>query len=432
MNCKHKYSTVNRICKKSVYKDGLCKIHYNIPVNNVSNQNEATSSNQLINLNDTYTTFKYNNLDILCIKINEFDIWFKAKEAAEGLCYKSTDKAIRDHVSNEDKITLENIIKLGPPKLGGLENLSHNEKNSIFINEAGLYNLIFSSKKDEAKSFTYFVTHTILPSIRKTGNYISNKSTISSIDIKQKSFYSENMLIDYDKKNVVYIGCFIFNGKLYYKFGLSNDVYRRDYKEHKKTFEDFEMIFVMECDNNDNVELAFKKEMNVKKVLISIDLNDKKQIEIINPTENFTIDNVLDYLKYLVENMPLDAIVKKDIKIRELEDKLKNNTELEKYKIDKEINIEKYKIEKQYEYELEKYKLELMYKKNHTIEENNNLVNEKEESDSDGEYIVSKKEMHKMREHNLDVANEYIKEIKKIRNEKRILEEKCKQAGLTI
>ena len=352
MICKHKYSTVNRICKKSVYKDGLCKIHYNIPVNNTSNQHEATSSNQLINLNGMQTTFKYNNLEILCIKINEFDIWFKAKEAAEAIEYKDTDKAIRDHVFEEHKKLLEDIIKLNPAILAGFEKMKGNEKNSIFINEAGLYCLIMASKKPEAKVFKKYVTETILPSIRRTGSYNMNQISDESQN-KIKSFYSENMLIDYDKKNVVYIGCFIYNGKLYYKFGLSNDVYRRDYKEHKKTFEDFEMIFVMECDNNDNVEVAFKKEMNVKKVLISIDLNDKvlgiaqnlvessarnkKQIEIINPTENFTIDNVLDYLKYLVENMPLDAIVKKDIKIRELEDKLKNNTELEKYKIDKEI-----------------------------------------------------------------------------------------------
>ena len=69
-------------------------------------------SNQLI-LSDIQTTFKYNNLDILCIKINEYNIWFKAKEAAEGMAYKDTDQAIRDHVYDEHKKALEYILKLG-------------------------------------------------------------------------------------------------------------------------------------------------------------------------------------------------------------------------------------------------------------------------------------------------------------------------------
>lgn len=39
------------------------------------------------------------------------------------------------------------------------------------INEAGLYNLILSSKKPEAKAFRRWVTHEVLPQIRKTGVY---------------------------------------------------------------------------------------------------------------------------------------------------------------------------------------------------------------------------------------------------------------------
>ena len=413
MNCKHKFADANKVCKKVIYKDGYCNIHHKILINN---NIASSSSNQLMNLSNIQTTFKYNNLDILCIKINEQDIWFKAKEATEALNYKNTDQAIRNHVMDDDKIILEELIKLGPLNSRGPNNLTYNEKNTIYINESGLYCLILSSKKDEAKAFKKYLTQVILPSIRKTGSYNANQISDKSHN-KIKSFYSENMLIDYDKKNVVYIGYFTYNNKIYYKFGLSNDVYRRDYKEHKKTFEDFEMIFVMECDNNDNVEIAFKKEMNVKKVLISLDFNDKKQIEIIDPTDIFSIDNVLDYLKYLVENMPLDSIIKRDIKIKELEDKLKNNIEMEKYRIDKENekDIEKYKIDKQYE--LDRYKLELTYK---NTEENNM----DDENDSDGEMIVSKKDMLKMREHNLDVANEYKREIIRIGNENIKLKEK--------
>jgi prophage antirepressor-like protein len=40
-----------------------------------------------------------------------------------------------------------------------------------FINESGLYNLIFQSRKPEAKKFRKWVTSEVLPSIRKTGKY---------------------------------------------------------------------------------------------------------------------------------------------------------------------------------------------------------------------------------------------------------------------
>ena len=39
------------------------------------------------------------------------------------------------------------------------------------VNEAGLYNLILRSRKPEAKRFKRWVTHEVLPSIRKTGSY---------------------------------------------------------------------------------------------------------------------------------------------------------------------------------------------------------------------------------------------------------------------
>jgi prophage antirepressor-like protein len=42
---------------------------------------------------------------------------------------------------------------------------------TVVINESGLYNLILSSRKPEAKRFKKWVTSEVLPSIRKTGSY---------------------------------------------------------------------------------------------------------------------------------------------------------------------------------------------------------------------------------------------------------------------
>lgn len=45
------------------------------------------------------------------------------------------------------------------------------EQDTIVINEPGLYSLILRSRKPEAKKFKRWVTHEVLPAIRKTGKY---------------------------------------------------------------------------------------------------------------------------------------------------------------------------------------------------------------------------------------------------------------------
>ena len=84
--------------------------------------------------------------------------WFVAKDIAEILQYTNTQKAIRDHVDEEDKLT-ERIV------------LSGQNREVICINESGLYSLIISSKMPGANRFKRWVTSEVLPQIRRTGTY---------------------------------------------------------------------------------------------------------------------------------------------------------------------------------------------------------------------------------------------------------------------
>ena len=85
--------------------------------------------------------------------------WFVGKDVAEVLGYLNPQKAIRDHVDDEDRLG-ERIV------------LSGQNRMTIFINESGLYSLILSSKLPQAKEFKRWVTSEVLPQIRKTGGYI--------------------------------------------------------------------------------------------------------------------------------------------------------------------------------------------------------------------------------------------------------------------
>lgn len=48
------------------------------------------------------------------------------------------------------------------------------EQHPTIINESGLYSLIFSSKLESAQRFKHWVTHEVLPSIRKHGMYMTD------------------------------------------------------------------------------------------------------------------------------------------------------------------------------------------------------------------------------------------------------------------
>lgn len=89
--------------------------------------------------------------------------WFVGKDIAERLGYTNPLKAIRDHVDPEDK----GVNEMDTP--GGRQPL-------IFINESGLYSLVLSSKLPSAKAFKRWVTHDVIPTIRKTGGYVNDTS----------------------------------------------------------------------------------------------------------------------------------------------------------------------------------------------------------------------------------------------------------------
>lgn len=83
--------------------------------------------------------------------------WFVGKDVAVILGYSNPQKALRDHVDEEDR-TLNDSFTVNGTK-------------GILINESGLYGLILSSKLPNAKKFKHWVTSEVLPTLRKTGSY---------------------------------------------------------------------------------------------------------------------------------------------------------------------------------------------------------------------------------------------------------------------
>lgn len=86
------------------------------------------------------------------------ELWFVGSDVASCLGYANPWKAIQDHVDIEDKANL--TIR----EVSSIQN-----RNMIIINESGLYSLILRSNLPSANQFKHWVTHEVLPTMRKIG-----------------------------------------------------------------------------------------------------------------------------------------------------------------------------------------------------------------------------------------------------------------------
>lgn len=84
--------------------------------------------------------------------------WLVGKDVADNLGYQNGSRDINRHVDEEDR--RKDMISDGTQL-----------KETILINESGLYSLVLSSKLPTAKKFKRWVTSEVLPTIRKTGGY---------------------------------------------------------------------------------------------------------------------------------------------------------------------------------------------------------------------------------------------------------------------
>lgn len=85
--------------------------------------------------------------------------WFFAKDVCDALSIATNH--VRESL-DEDEVSNLRSTEIGP-EFGG--------KAPLIVSEAGLYSLILKSRKPEAKAFKRWITHEVIPAIRKTGGY---------------------------------------------------------------------------------------------------------------------------------------------------------------------------------------------------------------------------------------------------------------------
>lgn len=106
--------------------------------------------------------FNYENNQVRSLKKDDGSIWFVAVDVCKALNLEQVSKAVAR--LEKDEVTTITLT----------DSLGRNQETNI-INESGLYSLILTSKKKEAKVFKKWITSEVLPSIRKSGSYNSQK-----------------------------------------------------------------------------------------------------------------------------------------------------------------------------------------------------------------------------------------------------------------
>lgn len=105
-------------------------------------------------------TFVFEDSQVRAVEING-EPRFVGKDVANILGYQNGSRDINRHVDDEDRQKL--MVFDG-----------NQQKETIVINESGLYSLILSSKLPTAKKFKHWVTSEVLPAIRKHGAYMTD------------------------------------------------------------------------------------------------------------------------------------------------------------------------------------------------------------------------------------------------------------------
>lgn len=117
--------------------------------------------------------FSYQNLPVRVATDENEQIWFAGVDVCSILEYQNATDIIDKKLEDDEK------------KLDYLTDSSGQRRKTWTINEFGLYSLILTSSKPEAKAFKRWVTHEVLPSIRKAGKYTTEEAQMHDAELRQ-------------------------------------------------------------------------------------------------------------------------------------------------------------------------------------------------------------------------------------------------------
>lgn len=133
----------------------------------------------------------FENADFGAIRVStvEGEPWFVAKDVCDALGIATNHLREEGRGLDEDEVL-------------NLPNWEGKGKAPLVVSEPGLYKLIMRSRKPEAKAFQRWVTHEVLPAIRKTGGYIAAKHDETPEQIMARAVIVAQDTIERQKRQI--------------------------------------------------------------------------------------------------------------------------------------------------------------------------------------------------------------------------------------
>lgn len=113
--------------------------------------------------------------------------WFVAKDVCDALSIAVRDTA---KTLDEDERGMDSIHTPG------------GDQQMVIVSEAGLCSLILKSRKPEAHAFKRWVTHDVLPSIRRDGAYVASDGTEDDSTLIARALIAAQRTIDRNKARI--------------------------------------------------------------------------------------------------------------------------------------------------------------------------------------------------------------------------------------
>lgn len=130
-------------------------------------------------MNNSIQRFDFKGASLRALTNMAGEPWFVAKDVCDILEISNPSDALKR--LDDDERSRFNLGRQGETNI---------------VNEAGLYVLVLGSRKPEAHEFKRWVTHEVLPSIRKTGGYIPTSESDSDEDIMARAVLVAQKTID--------------------------------------------------------------------------------------------------------------------------------------------------------------------------------------------------------------------------------------------
>lgn len=140
-------------------------------------------------MNNEIQQFDFKGASLRTLTDEAGEPWFVLKDCMSILDLGNPTETVK--MFDEDEFSTAEVID----SIG-------RRQQAYIISEPGLYRLVMRSRKPEAKEFQRWVTHEVLPAIRKTGGYIPTSETDDDMTILAKAVMIGQRTMEAQKQKI--------------------------------------------------------------------------------------------------------------------------------------------------------------------------------------------------------------------------------------